>query len=74
METDEEIYPRYRLSDDDADLETLLTRHREGLLLFMLGFIPSPTETPLFHEGKLFNTLARYFPTFPAFLVFPRIA
>ena len=34
METDEQIYLRYTETDDDEDLEALLTRHREGLLLF----------------------------------------
>ena len=39
METDEQIYLRYKETDDDADLEALLSRHREGLLLFLLGFV-----------------------------------
>ena len=30
---DEEVYLRYIEKDDDKDLETLLTRHRDGLFL-----------------------------------------
>ena len=36
-ETDEQIYLRYLAGDDDSDLETLLSRHRDGLLLFLLS-------------------------------------
>ena len=38
-EADEEIYLRYVAEDNDADLETLLVRHRDGLLLFLYGFV-----------------------------------
>ena len=36
-EKDEEVYLRYIEKDDDKDLETLLTRHRDGLFLFPHG-------------------------------------
>lgn len=41
-ETDEALYSRYLETDDDGDLEILLARHREGLLLFLLGFVRNP--------------------------------
>ena len=34
-DTDEALYRRYRAEDNDADLEALLARHRDGLLLFL---------------------------------------
>ena len=55
METDEEIYLRYLAEDDDRDLETLLVRHREGLLLFLMGFVRNPEDA----EDLLMDTFAR---------------
>jgi len=55
METDEEVYLRYRISDDDADLETLLIRHRERLLLFLLGFVRNVEDA----EELLMDAFAR---------------
>ena len=43
-ETDEALYSRYLETDDDGDLEILLARHREGLLLFLLGFVRNPED------------------------------
>lgn len=44
METDDRIYLRYTKTDDDADLEALLIRHREGLFLFLLGYVRSAED------------------------------
>ena len=55
METDEQIYLRYTETDDDADLEALLTRHREGLLLFLLGFVRNAEDA----EELLMDTFAK---------------
>lgn len=55
METDGEIYPHYMMTDDDADLEALLLRHREGLFLFLLGFVRSAEDA----EEVMIDTLAK---------------
>ncbi len=55
METDEEIYLRYMTTDDDADLEALLIRHREGLLLFLLGFVRNAEDS----EELMMDTFAK---------------
>ena len=55
METDEEIYLRYRANDDDADLETLLIRHRDGLLLLLFGFVRNTEDA----EELLMDTFAK---------------
>ena len=55
METDEEIYLRYLMKDEDRDLETLLARHRNGLLLFLLGFVRNQEDA----EDLLMDTFAR---------------
>ena len=55
METDEEIYIRYMTTDDDADLEALLIRHREGLLLFLLGFVRNAEDA----EELMMDTFAK---------------
>ncbi len=55
METDEEIYLRYLAKEDDQDLETLLVRHREGLLLFLMGSVHNPEDA----EELLMDTFAR---------------
>ena len=55
METDEEIYLRYMTTDDDADLEALLQRHREGLLLFLLGFVRNAEDA----EELMMDTFAK---------------
>ena len=54
-ETDEAIYLRYVANDDENDLEALLIRHREGLLLFLLGFVYSIEDA----EDLLMDTFAR---------------
>ena len=54
-ETDEALYSRYLETDDDGDLEILLARHREGLLLFLLGFVRNPEDA----EDLLMDTFAR---------------
>ena len=55
METDEQIYLHYTETDDDADLKALLTRHREGLLLFLLGFVRNAEDA----EELLMDTFAK---------------
>lgn len=55
METDEEVYLRYVNEDNDADLETLLIRHRDGLLLFLLGFVRNTEDA----EDLLMDTFAK---------------
>ena len=55
METDEEIYLRYVTEDDDADLETLLFRHRDGILLFLLGFVRNEEDA----EELMMDTFAK---------------
>ena len=63
METDEEIYLRYVTEDDDADLETLLVRYRDGLLLFLLGFVRNAEDA----EELLMDTFARLAVDKPGF-------
>ena len=63
METDEQIYLRYTETDDDADLEALLTRHREGLLLFLLGFVRNAEDA----EELLMDTFAKLAVDKPSF-------
>lgn len=38
-ESDELIYQRYLKDKDERDLCTLLERHREGLMLFLFGYV-----------------------------------
>ena len=64
METDEEVYLRYMTTDDDADLETLLTRHREGLLLFLLGFVRNAEDA----EELMMDTFAKLAVDKPSFV------
>ena len=54
-ETDEELYLRYVTEDDDADLEALLVRHRDGLLLFLLGFVRNAEDA----EELMMDTFAK---------------
>ena len=63
METDEAIYLRYVQTDDEADLEALLIRHREGLLLFLLGFVRSEEDA----EELLMDTFAKLAADKPPF-------
>ena len=63
METDEEIYLRYMTTDDDADLEALLLRHREGLLLFLLGFVRNAEDA----EELMMDTFAKLAVDKPGF-------
>ena len=63
METDEEVYLRYVKEDDDADLETLLIRHREGLLLFLLGFVRNEEDA----EELMMDTFAKLAVDKPGF-------
>ena len=62
-ETDEALYSRYLETDDDGDLEILLARHREGLLLFLLGFVRNPEDA----ENLLMDTFARLAADQPRF-------
>ncbi|MBO4864142.1 MAG: RNA polymerase sigma factor [Eubacterium sp.] len=55
METDEQIYLRYVKEDNDEDLETLLIRYREGLFLFLLGFVRNEEDA----EDLLMDTFAK---------------
>ena len=43
-EKDEDIYLRYIAKEDDKDLEMLLTRYRDGLFLFLLGFVKNEED------------------------------
>ncbi len=63
METDEKIYLRYAAEDDDADLEALLIRHRDGLLLFLLGFVRNAEDA----EELLMDTFAKLAVDKPGF-------
>ena len=54
-EKDEEVYLRYIEKDDDKDLETLLTRHRDGLFLFLMGFVKNEEDA----EDLLMDTFAK---------------
>ena len=63
METDEEIYLRYIESDDDADLEALLIRHREGLFLFLLGYVHNEEDA----EDLLMDTFVKLAVDKPTF-------
>jgi len=62
-ETDEALYRRYRAEDNDADLEALLSRHRDGLLLFLFSFVRSAEDA----EELLMDTFARLVVDKPAF-------
>lgn len=55
METDEVIYLRYREKEDDSDLEILLIRYRERLLLFLLGFVRNEEDA----EKLMMDTFAK---------------
>lgn len=63
IETDEDIYLRYRSNDDDADLEILLDRHKEGLFLFLLGFVRNEADA----EDLLVDTFAKLAVDKPSF-------
>ena len=54
-ERDEEVYLRYIEKDDDNDLETLLTRHRDGLFIFLMGFVKNEEDA----EDLLMDTFAK---------------
>ena len=54
-ETDEAIYLRYTVTENSADLEALLARHRDGLLLFLFSFVHSNEDA----EELLIDTFAR---------------
>lgn len=54
-ETDEAIYLRYVAAENSADLEALLVRHRDGLLLFLLSFVRSAEDA----EELLMDTFAK---------------
>ena len=64
MESDETVYLRFVAQNDDADLETLLIRHREGLFLFLLGFVRSAEDA----EELLMDTFARLAVDKPRFV------
>lgn len=63
MGTDEEIYLRYASEEDDADLEALLIRHRDGLLLFLLGFVRNAEDA----EELMMDTFAKLAVDKPSF-------
>lgn len=54
-EKDESIYLRYIEKEDDKDLETLLTRHRDGLFIFLMGFVKNEEDA----EDLLMDTFAK---------------
>ena len=54
-EKDEDIYLRYIAKDDDKDLETLLTRYRDGLFLFLMGFVKNEEDA----EDLMMDTFAK---------------
>ena len=54
-EKDEDIYLRYIAKEDDKDLETLLTRHRDGLYIFMLSFVKNEEDA----EDLMMDTFAK---------------
>ena len=62
-ETDEAIYLRYVATENISDLETLLSRHRDGLLLFLFSFVRSAEDA----EELLMDTFARLAVDKPAF-------
>lgn len=62
-ETDEALYRRYLAEDNDADLEALLVRHRDGLLLFLFSFVHSNEDA----EELLMDTFAKLAVDKPAF-------
>lgn len=64
METDEEIYVRYMESDDDKDLEALLSHNREGLLLFLMGFTHNEQDA----EDLLIDTFTKLAVDKPMFV------
>lgn len=68
MESDEAVYLRYLAQGSDADLETLLARHRDALYLFLLSFVRSPEDA----EDLLIDTFARLAVEKPGFVPSPR--
>ena len=63
METDEEIYLRYTAEEDDADLEALLIRNRDSLLLFLMGFVRNVEDA----EDLMIDTFAKLAVDKPGF-------
>ena len=62
-ETDEALYSRYLAEENDADLEALLLRHRDGLLLFLFSYVRSAEDA----EDLMLDTFARLAADKPAF-------
>lgn len=62
-ETDEILYRRYVSEENDADLEALLLRHRDGLLLFLFSFVRSAEDA----EDLMLDTFAKLAAEKPAF-------
>ena len=54
-EKDEIIYLRYIEKEEDKDLETLLARHRDGLFIFLMGFVKNEEDA----EDLLMDTFAK---------------
>ena len=54
-EKDETVYLRYIEKEDDKDLETLLTRHRDGLFIFLMGFVKNEEDA----EDLMMDTFAK---------------
>ena len=62
-DTDEALYRRYQAEDNAADLEALLARHRDGLLLFLFSFVHSNEDA----EELLMDTFAKLAADKPSF-------
>lgn len=54
-DTDEEVYLRYIAKEKEEDLETLLIRYRDGLFIFLLGFVKNEEDA----EDLLMDTFAK---------------
>ena len=63
-ETDNEIYLRYIKENSDKDLETLLKKYRDGLFLFLLGYVRNEEDA----EELLMDTFARLAVDRPRFV------
>ena len=62
-ETDEALYRRFIAEENVADLEALLARHRDGLLLFLFSFVHSNEDA----EELLMDTFAKLAVDKPTF-------
>ena len=63
-ETDEILYRRFLREEQEEDLRILLERHREGLTLFLFGFVRNMEDAEeLMLDALLLQPPAR--PVFP---------